>query len=89
MSRIIGIRNMAFTGKDGTPVEGKSLYVTDPIDPKQGKGDSADKIFLSASKLASLDFTPEPGQEIAIFYNKYGKPATLKLDDLDFGPEID
>ena len=81
MSKIIGIARTSFTGSDGTPVEGTTLYFTDPIDPKRGQGAIGGKVFLSVAKLADLGFTPAVGQEITLFYNRYGKVATIKLDD--------
>ena len=81
MSKIVGTQNTSFTGKDGTQVEGKTIHTTEPSDPKRGKGEAGEKIFLSASKVAELDFTPEVGDEIEVLYNKFGKVQTLRLLD--------
>ena len=81
MSKVIGVSTTSFKGSDGTMVSGTTIFVSDPIDPKRGQGESAERIFLSAAKLADLGFTPTVGQEITIFYNRYGKVATIKLDD--------
>ena len=79
MSRIVGIAKSSFTGSDGKP-----------LDPKKGQGERADHYFLSAAKLGDLGFTPMVGQEVTILFNRYGKVATLKLDDpLDQGEVID
>lgn len=84
MSKIIGISNTTFTPKDSTtPITGSTIYVTDPISPDRGTGESADHFFLSAAKLAALDFTPVAGMEVTVLYNKFGKVAALKLDDLE------
>lgn len=81
MSKIIGISQVHFSGKTGEIVEGATIFYTDPIDPKRGQGESAERIFLSAAKLADLGFTPALGQEITPLFNRYGKVATIKLDD--------
>ncbi len=87
MSKIIGTANSSFKGNDGTQITGTTVYTTEPIDPKRGQGESADHFFLSAAKLAALDFTPAVGQDVTVFYNRYGKVATIKLNDevLDLG----
>ena len=81
MATIIGWFSTSFTGQDGVTVEGQTLFVTEVIDPKRGEGVSAERIFLSKAKLAALDFTPAVGQEVEIFYNRYGKVASLALID--------
>lgn len=75
--KIIGTMQTSFKGSDGTTVTGTTLYVTEPIDPEKGKGERADKLFLSAKKLADLDFVPAPNQEITVFYNRFGKPVKI------------
>lgn len=79
MSKIIGIFNTEFVAKDGTEIRGKTLYLTDPIDPKRGQGEAADRCFLSEAKLAALGFTLAVGQHIDIYYNRYGKIASIAL----------
>lgn len=81
MSKIIGTATTAFDTKDGKRIEGTTVYTVEPIDPKRGTGEAGDHFFLSKAKLAALDFKPAVGQEITIFYNKYGKASTLRLID--------
>lgn len=81
MATIVGISRTAFTGQDGTPVEGKTFFVTEAIDPKRGEGVSAERFFLSRAKLAALDFSPALGMEVEILYNRFGKVASLSLVD--------
>lgn len=84
MPRIIGIINTKFKTKDtGTTIEGKTIHTTEPISPERGKGEETDHFFLSAAKLAALDFDPAPGQTVDVLYNRYGKVATMKLVDDD------
>ncbi|MEA4895244.1 MAG: hypothetical protein VB064_08270 [Oscillospiraceae bacterium] len=85
---IIGIQPTAFDTKDGTHIRGSSIYVTAALDPKRGgQGQSSDKFFLTDAKLAALDFTPAPGQVVAVLYNRFGKVQELRLLDesVDFG----
>ena len=87
MSRIIGITNTSFVGSEGKKIEGKTVFISDPVDPKKGEGVSSEKFFLSAAKLAGQDFKLAVGQEIKIYYNRYGKPASLELkesEEVDF-----
>lgn len=81
MSTIRGMLPTSFKGADGSTVTGTTIFVSDPIDPKRGQGESAERFFLSAAKLANLGFSPAVGQEITIFYNRYGKVATIKIND--------
>lgn len=85
MSRIIGIENTSFNGSDGTQIVGKTFYASEPIDPKRGQGERADRFFMSRAKLAALDFDPAPGQTVQVLYNRFGKVAVMKLvtDDTD------
>jgi len=89
-SKIVGIIPVAFQGRDGGMVEGKSLFVTAPLDPtKGGEGCSAEKIFLSKARFNDLDFTPKVGDEVEILYNRFGKVAVLrKVPTLDV-PDIE
>ena len=81
MATIIGVLQTAFTTKDGNAISGTTLYVTEPIPANRGKGSSADKVFLSSTKLAEQDFVPAVGQEVDVLFNKFGKVAKLVLKD--------
>lgn len=82
MPKIIGIANLYFTPKDSeTPVEGSTIYITNPIPAQRGTGSSAEHFFLSKAKLAALDFTPAVGMEVEVLYNRFGKVGTLRLLD--------
>lgn len=78
---ILGRAHTSFKGKDGTLIEGDTIYTMEGIDPRRGEGHRADHFFLSASKLAALDFTLKPGQEVEIYYNRFGKVQTIRLVD--------
>ena len=87
--KIIGVVETSFKPKDGDTIKGMTIYATEAIDPKRGRGESAERFFLSEAKLSTLDFTPAVGQEVEVLYNRFGKVATMKLksgsDDIDFG----
>lgn len=83
MSHIIGIEEVAFTGKDGTEVRGKRIHFTEAIAADRGVGEAGDRIFLSAAKLVTMDFTPVVGQDIDILYDKNGRvKGVTVVDDL-------
>lgn len=88
MAKIIGIAKTEFTAKDGTQIRGLTIHTTEPMDPKKGQGEVTDHFFLSAAKLAALDFTPAVGQEVDVLYNRFGKVSTLRLVE-DPGPIVD
>ena len=80
MSIIVGISKTAFKPKDSdTLIEGKTVYITDPIPPDKGEGVSTDHFFLSANKVKQLPFSLAVGQEVETLYNRWGKIATLRL----------
>lgn len=72
--KIIGIKNVDFTPKDGgAPVKGMQLFLTRPFEDGVGEGTEAKKIFLSADKLAKMLLKPKLNDEVTVFYNEYGK----------------
>lgn len=81
MSHIVGIEEVAFTGKDGTEVRGKRIHFTEAIAADRGVGEAGDKIFLSAAKLAALEFAPTVGQHIEVLYDKNGRVKAVTVVD--------
>ncbi len=83
MAKICGIENVAFVGKDGSEVRGKRIHFTEAIAADRGVGEAGDRIFLSAAKLVTMDFTPVVGQDIDILYDKNGRvKGVTVVDDL-------
>ena len=78
---IIGIRPSSFTASDGTKIEGKTVFVVESMTTPGAEGKSADRIFLTKKKLDDLGFSLVVGMEVEIFYNRFGKVATLKQAD--------
>jgi len=79
---IIGKRPSGFTTADGTKIEGVTLYLAETMTTPGAEGKSAERVFLSKNKLSALDFTPTVGMEVDVLYNKFGKVATMKINDL-------
>lgn len=71
--KIIGIKKLDFTTKEGDVIKGQQLVLTGPIEPNKGEGEEAEKIFLSAEKLSKMLFKPKLYDEVTVVYNKYGK----------------
>lgn len=69
--KIIGIRPSSFTGEDKTQISGKNIYFTYPLETGEGLG--ADRVFLSDIKLNQSAYQPKVGDEVNVFYNKYGR----------------
>lgn len=87
MSKIIGLKSMSFTTKDGTHIEGTKIFTSDPI--KNGKGVEPESVFLTRDKMAALDFVPDVGMDIEILYNRWGKVKTIKTNSDDDFIEIE
>ena len=80
MARIIGLRRTSFTPKDSdTPIEGKIVYTSEPIDYKSGSGVATDHFFISKAREGTLSFELSVGQEILVLYTKRGKLASVQL----------
>lgn len=76
--RVIGYKRVKFTTKDGTEIDGISLYLGEPIPSNLGEGESVDRIFFSAEKLRNFSYRPQLDDEIEVFYNRYGKPYLIQ-----------
>lgn len=82
--KIIGICKSDFHAKNGEVIKGYFAYVVDNIDPRYGQGQSAERIYLSERKLATMNM-PDPfvllDREVKILYNRYGKVETIDILD--------
>lgn len=71
---VIGIKNVNYVSKKtGKNVNGLIIYFTQPI--KDGVGLCADSVFVSQEVVGNI----VPGDDINIFYNKYGKVSFINL----------
>lgn len=76
--KIIGIKNVKFTGKDGVLVTGFEVYYTEPI-ANNGNGFSSGKFFMTKKRRESLETDFEVNDEIELFYNRFGKVASINV----------
>lgn len=70
--RVVGVEDVEFTGDNGL-VKGKSVYCLEHIDPRRGQGEKGFKVFLSVTKLATLGYSPSPGQLVHLAYDRRGR----------------
>lgn len=75
--KVIGFRNVDFTGQDGRPVRGMSLYLSQPI-IKNGCGEAAEKVFIPERFLKDMAVFPGIGDEVEPVYNKFGKVVEIR-----------
>lgn len=75
--KVIGFRNVDFTGQDGRPVRGMSLYLSQPI-TKNGCGEAAEKVFLSERIVNSMAAIPALGEEVEPVFNRFGKVVEVR-----------
>lgn len=81
--KIIGIEKIRFEAKDGQIISGKRFHTGEDIPADRGTGQATDRFFMSDGKLANLNFEPAVGNVIQIYFNRYGKVASMSLvDDL-------
>lgn len=74
---VIGWKNVNFTGKDGNAVNGKSVYIVEPISEKRGEGQA---FILSNGKQSSIFFTDADFDALGLYvgcscefsFNRYG-----------------
>lgn len=75
--KVIGFRNVDFTGQDGRRVRGLSLYLSQPI-IKNGCGEAAEKVFIPERFLNGMAAVPALGEEVEPVYNKFGKVVEVR-----------
>ena len=75
---VIGFRKTSFKTKEtNETISGYNLYVSEPIDPKYGEGETADRLFMTSDKLIQCGYNPAVGYNVKVEYNRYGKPAAI------------
>ena len=80
--KIVGFKRANFTAKDGTEVHGYQVYVAHPINAN-GAGIAVERVYLSDAKIAQQPYAIDDllGREVAVYYNRYGKVATISTVD--------
>lgn len=73
---IVGTRDVSFTDeKTRKQVEGMSFYYTQALDGV--KGLSAGKMFMTLDAVSHLEYVPEPGDEVFVYFNRFGKVSSF------------
>ena len=80
-TKIVGVSNVEFTTDDGKTITGSTVYFTEPLPPDRGQGEFAGKLFLSAARLAALDYKPAVGQEVELLYDRNGRVKSVNVVD--------
>jgi len=70
--KVIGFTRNSFVGRDGNNINGINLYVSHPI-VNNGEGVSVENIYLSDAKLSRCGYSPKIGDEVQVYFNRYGK----------------
>ena len=73
--RVVGKENKTFNFDDGKSVSGLYLYLTEQH--PQVEGLRTERIFISNEKLNGL--SPGLGDEVNVFYNRFGKVQHLEV----------
>lgn len=76
--KIVGLRDVSFEDKKrpGQMVEGTSFYFTREDDNVDGL--MAGKLFIGSNRLTQLSYCPDVGDDVIIYYDRYGKPADVQ-----------
>ena len=76
---IIGLKRSKFTPKDSDQeISGYTLYLTEEREDVQGY--AADRVFVSDKKLGP--YQPAVGDEVRIYYNRWGKVDEVQVKEL-------
>lgn len=66
---------------DGRTVNGVRWHLVGeaPVDPQRYIGKVVKDQFVSNERLASLNVAPKPGDEIIMYFNRYGDIAKVEI----------
>lgn len=81
MATVVGISESNFTTKEGTEVSGMRIFLTEKIAPERGEGVSVDSVFVSKAKYEALEASLSVGDEVIVYYNKYGRVQNIVLSN--------
>lgn len=73
---IVGYRDVSFTDDSGREVSGRSYYYTAVSEGVEGL--IAGKLFISRKVLQELQYRPMPGDDVIVYYNRFGKPGQFE-----------
>lgn len=75
---VLGYKKVEFE-KNGNFISGFRIYLSIPFADGKGVGLSAENIFLSSKKLNEMGYSPNLGDKLDLYYNRYGKVELVKL----------
>ena len=84
VTKVIGFQRSDFTVRgSGESITGYSVFLSRPIEGNDGKGLSAERVYLSDGKLAAcgFDLANAVGKAVIVSYNRYGKVQSLAFAD--------
>lgn len=70
--KIVGLRGVSFKNDEGRQVDGTSFYYL--MDADGVAGQLAGKFFLSHQQRDKMDYVPDVGDVVWVYYNRNGKP---------------
>lgn len=73
---VVGLREVNFTDDNGRTVDGTSIYFLIFADGVNGK--MTGKLFVSRDRKKQMSYFPAVGDEVAVNYDRFGKPADFK-----------
>lgn len=74
--QVVGYRDSSFKAADGTQINGITIYVTDS--DTRVEGVKTDKFFMSDRVSNRSNYLPKVGDEIEVYYNRYGKLYSIE-----------
>lgn len=78
--KLIGFKRNDFVTKEGVTITGYNLYLTYPATGAEAQGMVAEHVYMTDTKLAKCGLDAgkfKVGAEVAIQYNRFGKPDSL------------
>lgn len=80
--RVIGIRKLDYTNKQGRQIRGVQIFAVNKIDPVDGTGymfpRSGQGLYLSADRLDGMQL-PQVDDEIDVSFDEYGRVKDIKI----------
>lgn len=74
--KILGFEHVKFNFNDGGSVDGQYVYLSDDSSEKV-TGVRTERVFLSEAKSAACNFIPKLGDNVKVYYNRYGKVDSI------------
>ena len=78
--KVIGIRNIDFTDRNGKEVKGTKVFMTAPMTGENAVGEFCESVFFSdyiLKRMGGLAF--EIGDNIEVEYNRQGKVTGYRV----------